>query len=243
MTPNDRSAQRPTYPQSWNLYSYVLNNPLSSVDLTGHDCVYFNAQGNGIDEIDPDTQDQSLNAQASGCSSGGGAYINGTVDPKSVKYDSDSDTFQIKSVDSLFKYSSLVTASGPNAFFGSNITDGVLSQTPTLLPSSIKGDFSLNESASELQTQLHAAGVNPSPVNNKYNPFHSGSQFRGDSPGCSLHVIMDSGSSTNGRPATGDYHYDLINPIDNPVSTVLHGGVALAPDMLQKALFRPFLWK
>jgi RHS repeat-associated protein len=27
-------------PQSWNLYSYVQNNPLVNVDPWGHDCVY-----------------------------------------------------------------------------------------------------------------------------------------------------------------------------------------------------------
>jgi RHS repeat-associated protein len=32
-------------PQSWNSYSYVLNNPLKYVDPNGLDCVYFNDDG------------------------------------------------------------------------------------------------------------------------------------------------------------------------------------------------------
>lgn len=33
---NDQLA---SYPQSWNLYSYVRNNPLSNIDPTGRDCI------------------------------------------------------------------------------------------------------------------------------------------------------------------------------------------------------------
>jgi len=35
-------------PQSLNRYVYVLNNPLRFVDPDGLDCIYLNAQGNGV---------------------------------------------------------------------------------------------------------------------------------------------------------------------------------------------------
>jgi RHS repeat-associated protein len=38
-------------PQSWNSYSYVLNNPLRYTDPSGLDCIYLNEAGNGVDHI------------------------------------------------------------------------------------------------------------------------------------------------------------------------------------------------
>jgi RHS repeat-associated protein len=35
----------PSNPQTWNMYSYVLNNPLAFVDPTGNDCVLDNGDG------------------------------------------------------------------------------------------------------------------------------------------------------------------------------------------------------
>jgi RHS repeat-associated protein len=59
-----------TNPQSWNMYSYVLNNPLNLVDPDGLDCVYLN-------------DDQTAGTVLRGdCASDkdNGIFVNGTVD-------------------------------------------------------------------------------------------------------------------------------------------------------------------
>jgi RHS repeat-associated protein len=68
-------------PQSWNRYSYVLNNPLNAVDPLGLDCVYLNNAGNGIEWVDQ-------NSNAGECAQNGGAWANGTVN--NVQFDPNS---------------------------------------------------------------------------------------------------------------------------------------------------------
>ena len=64
--------QQPGDPQSWNLYSYVRNNPLIFSDPTGNDCVYVNSGGSGIDSIN--NQNTSKD-----CGKTGGYWVDGTV--------------------------------------------------------------------------------------------------------------------------------------------------------------------
>jgi RHS repeat-associated protein len=64
--------QDPSDPQSWNLYSYVRNNPLIFTDLTGDDCVYVNSSNDGISSIDNQTTSKQ-------CGKGGGYWVDGTV--------------------------------------------------------------------------------------------------------------------------------------------------------------------
>src|SRR5579884_3161650 len=80
MSPNPIGG-RPAFPQSWNGYSYVLNNPLNAVDPLGLDCVYLNNAGNGIESVD-----QQSNAGE--CAQNGGAWANGTVN--NVQFDPNS---------------------------------------------------------------------------------------------------------------------------------------------------------
>ncbi len=76
-------------PQSWNLYAYVRNNPLNAVDPDGHDCVYLNNSGNGVESIDH-------NSSSGECNANGGRWANGTVENASwVQTDPNSDTVHI----------------------------------------------------------------------------------------------------------------------------------------------------
>jgi RHS repeat-associated protein len=59
-------------PQSLNLYSYVENNPVSNTDPDGHDCVYLNNAGNGVESIDQ-------SSSSGECGNTGGYWVNGAV--------------------------------------------------------------------------------------------------------------------------------------------------------------------
>ena len=63
--------QYPEDPQSWNLYSYVRNNPLIYTDPSGKGCVYLNKSGTDIGNVD----DQITSEQ---CGKTGGYWIDGT---------------------------------------------------------------------------------------------------------------------------------------------------------------------
>jgi len=68
-------AADPSNPQSWNMYAYAMNNPLSNVDPDGYDCVYLSDSGTDIDgQNGIDT-----NSNSGECGSNGGYWVDGTV--------------------------------------------------------------------------------------------------------------------------------------------------------------------
>jgi RHS repeat-associated protein len=69
---NDQSRADP---QSWNLFSYVRNNPLKYIDPTGEDCVYTNDY----------SSTGQIGYERGDCSQDGGRFINGTIDENSFK--------------------------------------------------------------------------------------------------------------------------------------------------------------
>jgi RHS repeat-associated protein len=75
MSPDDGSDQDPSAPQSWNLYSYVQNNPLSNTDPDGNDCVTQTRTSSTTESVSVNTGNCSGNV-------GDGqtqTYVSGTV--------------------------------------------------------------------------------------------------------------------------------------------------------------------
>lgn len=72
MKPDDGSGQQWQDPQTLNLYSYVRNSPLSNIDPDGHDCVYLNDAGDGVQSIDQ-------SSSSGECGGSGGYWVQGAV--------------------------------------------------------------------------------------------------------------------------------------------------------------------
>jgi RHS repeat-associated protein len=80
-SPDDDSGQHADQPQSWNLYSYVLNNPLTNTDPDGHDC---------IDTTNLKTDGTVTVTRGTSCANNlgpNGTYINGTVNTDTLTTD------------------------------------------------------------------------------------------------------------------------------------------------------------
>jgi RHS repeat-associated protein len=71
--PSGAAFSDPGNPQSWNMYSYVQNNPLNAVDPDGLDCVYIGSDGS-LSGFNSGDCDNSTTDKANS-----GYYFDGTV--------------------------------------------------------------------------------------------------------------------------------------------------------------------
>jgi RHS repeat-associated protein len=91
LSPDDGRGQVAEDPQSWNLYSYVQNNPLINVDPDGHDCVT---------QSRVDSSSESVSVSSGGCSGVAGngttqTYVNGSVSLSDIHTGADGHSIDI----------------------------------------------------------------------------------------------------------------------------------------------------
>jgi RHS repeat-associated protein len=118
-------ATHPAQPQSWNLYSYVLNNPLTFIDPDGFDCVYLNDKGTDVvrdKNGEPIGIDQH-SSQEECAASGGGHWVDGTVTQVTLFSNSDDVALNGKRDDGTDSYTYDKSVSAPRPSYDESSLD------------------------------------------------------------------------------------------------------------------------
>ena len=148
MTPDKGTDQDSEVPQSWNLYGYVRNNPVTNVDPDGNDCVYLNQAGDGVGSVDQHTT-------SGACSKSGGYWVDGAVTDVRIKGNSVELTGTTNGIDNNTHASYMTNGDIPINPFGSAVVQSLGQRAPAMY----KG-FAIFEGASILAgTGLWAAGA------------------------------------------------------------------------------------
>jgi RHS repeat-associated protein len=128
--PAGLAAVQPSNPQSWNRYSYVLNNPLGLLDPSGLDCVYLSENNQTLAAVVPG---DCLNGSDDGYFVDGkvtGIVANSDGQVTGVLLDGGNDAWSVG-----FDYNSVSTASGGDQMLGGELpTIGPRATTFRILP-------------------------------------------------------------------------------------------------------------
>lgn len=202
-------------PQNWNLYAYVLNNPLIYTDPSGMECVWDNGSY--------DASDDKVTGSAEGCFGQGGHWVDPAMFESLEGNQAGSWSGQANSQVQSDWLTPSATVTGSMSSLPQNGTFG---------PDDI-GNMTQSQFISELQGQ----GFNLDEFETAFNFFHPAGTIHLRDPMsiCNVHVTIDPHSGTNGAPVTGEWHYDLFNPFvdSGPVqgaNLVMHTAADLVPD-------------
>jgi RHS repeat-associated protein len=199
-------------PQSWNMYSYVLSNPLINTDPDGRECVW--------DDGSYDSADDPQTGNAEGCSSQGGTYVPPANFENSLLTNGQMSNVQRGD-----------WSPDPN----STIASSWINNTPDVTASPVQNstftsNMSMNDFISMMQQSNFYLSDMDQVLANHHISAHNGIQMRQDKEGCNLHVNIDRDSGQNGKPVTGDFHYDILNPNPNsyPTDSLITGPLHVA---------------
>jgi RHS repeat-associated protein len=168
-------------PQTWNAYSYVANNPLNATDPDGLDCVYtqgFSKTG-------------EVTVERGNCTQKGGTYVDGTIDTKSLTYNS-------KTNELGYSFSNAEQQTGGA---------GTISLGPPPNPNSNSGE--LNPFATGVFTQL-----NKMPIEKFVGVVYGGSVVLGLTGGAACYYLCAEAAATTLAGETGTELVESANTLN-----------------------------